>query len=194
MNIDTAIEKVKPQLTKERFAHSLRVAELSKKLANQFGENEYKAELAGVLHDYAKYRSKEEMARWILTTSLPKDLLQYHHELWHGPVGALLVEKELGIQDKVIQEAVHYHTTGRAYMSKLEMIIFLADYMEPGRKFPGVDKVREVAKKNLEQACFMALTNTIQYLLGKQATIYPDTFQAYNYFNRKIKEELVSGK
>lgn len=194
MDIDTAIEKVKPQLTKERFAHSLRVAELSKKLANQFGENEYKAELAGVLHDYAKYRSKEELARWILTTSLPKDLLQYHHELWHGPVGALLVEKELGIQDKVIQEAVHYHTTGRAYMSKLEMIIFLADYMEPGRKFPGVDKVREVAKKNLEQACFMALANTIQYLLGKQATIYPDTFYAYNYFNRKIKEELISGK
>ncbi|MBU5265857.1 bis(5'-nucleosyl)-tetraphosphatase (symmetrical) YqeK [Virgibacillus proomii] len=187
MDIDTAIEKVKPQLTKERFAHSLRVADLSKRLANQFGENEYKAELAGVLHDYAKYRSKEEMARWILTTSLPKDLLQYHHELWHGPVGALLLEKELGIQDKVIQEAVRYHTTGKAYMSKLEMIIFLADYIEPGRKFPGVDKVREVAKKNLEQACFMALAKTIQYLLGKQTTIYPDTFHAYNYFNRKIR-------
>ncbi|API90598.1 hypothetical protein J32TS6_01300 [Virgibacillus pantothenticus] len=185
MNIEFAMEKVKPQLTKERYAHSIRVAETAKKLAHRFGEDVSRAELAGVLHDYAKYRSKEELARWIKTSSvLPKDLLHYHHELWHGPVGALLIESELGLKDKEIHGAIRYHTTGKANMSKLEMIIFLADYIEPGRKFPGVDEVRKIAENDLHKACWMALANTIRFLIGKQATVYPDTLYAYNDLTR----------
>lgn len=184
MDIELAKEKVKPHLTKERYEHSLRVAETAKMLADRFGEDVRKLELAGVLHDYAKYRPQEELARWIKSSTLPKDLLAFHHELWHGPVGALLIEKELGIKDKVIQGAIRYHTTGAANMNKFEMIIFLADYIEPGRSFPGVNEVRKVAENNLQQACWMALSNTIHFLVGKGATVYPDTFYAYNYLTR----------
>ncbi|EQB35896.1 hypothetical protein M948_12715 [Virgibacillus sp. CM-4] len=186
MNIDLIKEKVEPHLTRERYEHTLRVAETAIQLAIRFDASKEKAQLAGILHDYAKYRSKEELASWIETSDLPNTLLDFHHELWHGPVGALMVERDFGVEDLEIRNAIHYHTTGRAKMSKLEMIIFLADYIEPGRKFPGVDEVRKTSKQDLEHACLMASQNTIRYLMSKQATIYPDTFHTYNDLTRRV--------
>ncbi|MBR3120205.1 MULTISPECIES: bis(5'-nucleosyl)-tetraphosphatase (symmetrical) YqeK [Oceanobacillus] len=186
MNITEATEKVKPHLTVKRFEHTQRVAETAVKLAHLYEASPKKAELAAILHDYAKYRSLDEMERWIRKSTLPKDLLDYHHELWHGPVGAILIEREFGIVDKEIQSAVQYHTTGKAGMSKLDKIIFLADYIEPGRSFPGIDKVRGIAEQNLTQACWMASKNTITYLMSKNVTVYPDSFHAYNDLTRQI--------
>ncbi|WP_339228191.1 bis(5'-nucleosyl)-tetraphosphatase (symmetrical) YqeK [Oceanobacillus sp. FSL K6-2867] len=186
MNKTEAIEKVKALLTVKRFEHTLRVAETAVKLADRYNASKTKAELAAILHDYAKYRSLDEMERWIRNSTLPKDLLDYHHELWHGPVGAILIEREYGITDKEIQSAVHYHTTGKAGMSKLDKIVFLADYIEPGRSFPRVDEVRRMAKQDLTRACWMASKNTITYLMSKNATVYPDSFHAYNDLTRQI--------
>ena len=95
---------------------------------------------------------------------IPKDLLDYHHELWHAPAGAYLVQQEVGITDAEILDAIRYHTTGRVGMTLLEKVIYLADYIEPGRKFPGVDEVRQLAKHNLNQAVCQALENTIYFL------------------------------
>jgi len=186
MEIKEAIESVKPHLTEQRFQHTLRVAETAVRLAEKYHADPNKAELAGILHDYAKYRNLDEMKRWIRESMLPKDLLDYHHELWHGPVGALLARRELGVSDEEVLDAVHYHTTGRAHMGKLEMIIFLADYIEPGRNFPGIEEVREAAQKSLLKATWLASRNTIQYLIGKQATVYPDSFHAYNDLTKRL--------
>ncbi|MFD1038548.1 bis(5'-nucleosyl)-tetraphosphatase (symmetrical) YqeK [Virgibacillus byunsanensis] len=186
MNKDEAILLVKPHLTKERFDHTLRVATTAEELAGKYNESKEKVELAAIFHDYAKYRPKEELRRRIIKSSLPKDLLHYHHELWHGPVGALLIEQEYGITDRLIQSAIRYHTTGKANMSKLDMIIFIADYMEPGRTFPGVDEVREIAQDDLIHACLMASRNTIQHLMNKNASVYPDTFYTYNDLINRI--------
>ncbi|MFA1820477.1 bis(5'-nucleosyl)-tetraphosphatase (symmetrical) YqeK [Virgibacillus oceani] len=187
MKKDKAIDTVKKQLTRERFEHTLRVAETGIHLAKLYDASEEKTELAAILHDYAKYREPEEMARWIKTTgTLPKDLLNYHHELWHGPVGAVLVERECGIKDKDILSAIHYHTTGKGKMSKLEMIIFLADYIEPKRNFPGVEEVREMAETDLLRACWMTARNTCMFLIQKEATVYPDTFHAYNDLTNRL--------
>src|SRR5699024_5245340 len=117
---DEAIAHVKPHLTKERFDHTLRVAQTAVKLAEVYNESTEKAELAAIFHDYAKYRPLAELRRWIGQSYLPKDLLDYHHELWHGPVGAMLIEREYGIKDTDVQNAIYYHTTGKANMSKLE--------------------------------------------------------------------------
>lgn len=188
MKKDDAISSVRPHLTKERFEHTLRVANTATELAEIYNVSAEKAELAAIFHDYAKYRPLDELRRWINESYLPKDLLDYHHELWHGPVGALLIEREYGIRDADVQQAVYSHTTGRAHMSKLEMIVFLADYIEPGRSFPGIEPVREMAYKNLVQACWMASKNTIQFLMQKSALIYPDTFNAYNDFTRMVSK------
>lgn len=187
MERDKAIAIVKRHLTKERFEHTLRVTDTAVKLAEWYDVSITKAELAAIFHDYAKYRPLDEMKRWIKQTKqLPKDLLCYHHELWHGPVASILIEREYGISDMEIKQAIYSHTTGRANMSKLEMVIFVADYIEPGRSFPGVEKVREAAKHDLITAAWMAASNTIQYLMSKHHTVYPDTFYAYNDLTKRM--------
>ncbi|QDP40672.1 bis(5'-nucleosyl)-tetraphosphatase (symmetrical) YqeK [Radiobacillus deserti] len=186
MKRNEALAIVEPQLRTARFEHTVRVTDTALELGRRFGGNLEKAELAAIFHDYAKYRNIREMKRWILSESLPKDLLQYHHELWHGPVGALLVEREVGLNDREILSAIRWHTTGKAHMSQLDKLIFLADYMEPGRSFPGVEEVREVAKNNLEKACLLASRNTIMHLMNKGQSIYPDTFHCYNHLVREL--------
>ncbi|MCP6368247.1 bis(5'-nucleosyl)-tetraphosphatase (symmetrical) YqeK, partial [Klebsiella pneumoniae] len=81
-------------------------------------------------------------------------------ELWHAPVGAFLVRNEVGITDKEVLDAIAYHTSGRPGMTLLEKIVYVADYIEPGRRFPGVDEVRELAKKDLNAALIQSLKNT----------------------------------
>ncbi|MBU5466460.1 bis(5'-nucleosyl)-tetraphosphatase (symmetrical) YqeK [Virgibacillus sp. MSJ-26] len=189
MNRNEAIKRIKPHLTKERYEHTLRVADTAIELAGVYGESEEKAQLAALFHDYAKYRPIEELKHWIIKSNLPKDLLDYHHELWHGPVGSILIEYEHGIQDSIIKNAIYYHTTGRAYMNKLDMILFVADYIEPGRDFPGLEEVRRIAKKDLIKTAWMVSRNTINYLMSRNNTVYPDSFYAYNYLTRKIKRK-----
>ncbi len=189
MELNKAIEIVKHQLDKKRFDHTLRVLDTAQELAKRFAAPLRKVELAAVFHDYAKQRSTEELRREIISSDLPKDLLDYHAELWHGPVGAIFVERECGITDKEILTAICCHTTGKPHMNQIEMIVYLADYIEPGRSFPGLDEVREAAKQDLLYACWMVSRNTVSYLLNKEVTIYPDSIHAYNDFTRKIKTE-----
>ncbi|SFA69844.1 putative HD superfamily hydrolase of NAD metabolism [Lentibacillus halodurans] len=186
MKADEAIDIVKPHLKQERFDHTLRVADTAVELAEKYDVQAEKAELAAILHDYAKYFPLDKMSQIIKESELPNDLLDYHHELWHGPAASVILQQEYGVTDSEIRSAIHYHTTGRANMSQMETILFVADYIEPGRSFPGVQEVRETAKTDLDRAAWMALRNTIQFLVGKQATVYPDTFYAYNDLTLRI--------
>lgn len=188
MKLDDLKKIVKSHLQLDRYEHTLRVVETARELALRFNGPLKEAELAAMLHDYAKQRPKEELRRWILKSSLPKDLLDYHHELWHAPVGSILIERELGITNISVQNAVRYHTTGRAKMSQLELIVFLADYIEPGRNFPAVKEVREKAKEDLVHASLLASRNSVMYLLKKNQAIYPDSFHVYNDLTERMRE------
>ena len=152
MKREEALKIVRKQLTDHRYQHTVGVMETAISLANKYGVDEKKAELAAIFHDYAKFRDKEEMRSIIIEQHMDKELLEYNSELWHAPVGAYLVEKEAGITDTEILDAIRYHTSGRPKMTRLEKVIYLADYIEPGRKFPGVDEVREIAEKDLNKA------------------------------------------
>lgn len=185
MERDAALKIVKEQLTEHRYQHTIGVMETAVALAKQYGADEKKAELAAIFHDYAKFRPKAEMKAIILAEGYPEDLLQYNAELWHAPVGAYLVHKEAGITDQEILDAIRYHTSGRPGMSLLEKIIYLADYIEPGRNFPGVDEVRALAKDSLEEALIKAVQNTILFLMKKNQPVYPDSFQTYNDLVKK---------
>lgn len=180
MDRDKALKLVKEQMPEKRYIHTLGVMETAINLAEKYQANVKKAEMAAIFHDYAKFRSKKEMEKIIIEQNMPKQLLDFHSELWHAPVGAYLVRLEAGIDDEDILQAIRYHTTGNKDMKLLDKIVFLADYIEPGRKFPGVDDVRETANENLNQAVIMALKNTIKFLLDKNQRIYPDTLETYN--------------
>jgi predicted HD superfamily hydrolase involved in NAD metabolism len=188
MERNEALKIVKEQLTEHRYQHTLGVVETAIQLAEKYGADVKKAEMAAIFHDYAKFRPKEEMKEIIKEQGFPQDLLEFNSELWHAPVGAYLVEKEAGITDPEIIDAIRFHTSGRINMTLLDKVVYLADYIEPGRHFPGVEEVREIAKQSLNKALIKAIQNTILFLMKKNQTIYPDTFHTYNDLVQKLED------
>lgn len=176
-----ALENVKNLLPERRYQHTLGVVQAALELADRFGADRDKAELAAILHDIAKYFPEEEMVETIRShAELDDELLNYHPSLWHAPVGALYVRDRLGVDDPEVLDAIRYHTTGRRGMTLLDKVVFLADYIEPGRDFPGVQEVRDIARTDLDAACAQALANTIRFLIEQYHDVYPDTLLAYN--------------
>ncbi|GIN75029.1 hypothetical protein CHCC14820_3640 [Bacillus paralicheniformis] len=180
MKREEALACVQEQLTEQRYIHTVGVMETAVKLAERFGADVKKAEIAAIFHDYAKFRPKEEMKQIILNGGGPLEVLDFHHELWHAPAGAALVKTEVGITDEDILSAIRFHTSGRPNMTLLEKVIYVADYIEPGRRFPGVEEVRTLAEEDLDLALIQALKNTITFLISKNQAVYPETVATYN--------------
>ncbi|WP_100402291.1 bis(5'-nucleosyl)-tetraphosphatase (symmetrical) YqeK [Bacillus sp. FJAT-42315] len=189
MNREQALKIVKEQITEHRYNHTLGVMHTAIELAEKYGADPQKAELAAIFHDYAKFRPKEEMAAIIEREGMDPRLLSAHSELWHAPVGAYLVQTEVGIDDPEVLDAIRYHTSGRVGMTLLDKVVYLADYIEPGRHFPKVEKVRKLAKEDLDEAVIKAVKNTIKFLMKRNKPIFPDTFDTYNDLTKKQKEE-----
>ncbi|MBN6186235.1 bis(5'-nucleosyl)-tetraphosphatase (symmetrical) YqeK [Aneurinibacillus sp. BA2021] len=181
MKREQLLEAVRQQITKHRYEHTVGVMETAISLAHQYGADPEKAETAAILHDYCKFWPEEEMRRIIENTPhIPKDLLDYDKELWHAHVGAEVVRRDLGIEDEEILDAIRYHTSGRENMTVLEKVVCLADYMEPGRHFPGVDEIRAAAEEDLDRALAKGLGGTITFLVNREKSIYPLTVLARN--------------
>lgn len=179
-NREKLMEATRRQMPSSRWEHTLRVMETAEELARRTGADPEKAEIAAILHDYSKFWPEEKLKEWILRHRLPRELLQYSKVLWHAPVGAEAVREELGIDDEEVLDAIRFHTTGRPGMSLLEKVIFLADYIEPGRSFSGVEEVRRLARENLDRAILKALDNTILYLIERGFKVYPQTLLTRN--------------
>ncbi|MGD9676754.1 MAG: bis(5'-nucleosyl)-tetraphosphatase (symmetrical) YqeK [Vulcanibacillus sp.] len=181
IGIDFYKDELKKQVSNSRYLHSLGVANCAKILAVRFGADPEKTEIAGILHDYCKDLDKEELIRIIEETDeLPNDLLEYNDEIWHGPVASVIIKEKFNITDEEIINSIRHHTSGRRNMSLIEKIVCLADYIEPNRKFEGVDKIRILAEKDLEKALLATLDGTIRFLLEKKMKIYYLTFEARN--------------
>ncbi|WP_168120609.1 bis(5'-nucleosyl)-tetraphosphatase (symmetrical) YqeK [Paenibacillus sp. HB172176] len=172
------IDRVSKEMPERRWRHTEGVMATAIKLAERYGEDPERAELAAILHDVAKYWGIEKQKSIIVDNGLRGDVLLYDKELWHAPVGAWVAEHEYGVEDKGVLDAICYHTSGRSGMTKLEKIVWLADYIEPGRDFPGVDAIRTLAESSLEEALLAALNATISFLAAKEKKIYPLTIEA----------------
>lgn len=188
MDKNEALKIVRPHLNQTRYDHTKRVLKTALTLADIFDINRKETMLAAIFHDYAKYRPLDEMIEVIKTNHLSLDLLSFHHELWHGPVASILVEKELGIENPAIKDAIYWHTTGHASMTDLEKVIYLADYIEPARKFTGIEMIRKTAVEDLGEACFMAVRNSMRFLIERERLIYPETLNMYNDLKRQLEE------
>lgn len=172
---------LKTRLQGKRYEHSVQVMETAVNLARLHGIDKDAAEVAGLLHDYAKNMSPEELRRAALEMDLTLDpLVCRHMMLAHGPVGAALVERDLNVTDPDILNAIRYHTIARAGMSPLEKIIYLADFIEPGRKFKGAEELRKTAQDNLDKAVLMALEASLTHLAGTDRLMHPNTLYARN--------------
>ncbi|SDW99221.1 putative HD superfamily hydrolase of NAD metabolism [Marininema mesophilum] len=191
------VQAVEEQLTRSRFEHTKRVIATALTLAKRFGADQEQAELAALLHDYCKCWPEERLREVIVTgDDFTQDLLQYNKELWHAPVGAHIVKQDLGVVDKEVLDAICYHTSGRPHMTLLDKVIFVADYMEPARRFPGVEEVRLLAETDLDRALLKSLDNTLLFLIQRGMTVYPLTLSARNFMvdqvhQSKPKEESL---
>lgn len=169
------------RLSPRRFQHSLAVSHTAAKLAKHYGADAEKAQLAGLLHDYARELPTNSLLKKcenfgiVMHTADRKDPV-----ILHAPLGAELVARELAIDDKEIYQAIALHTTGGANMSLLDKIIYLADCIEPHRHYPGVDKLREAAEVDLDFALFAAFDHSLLYLIDQKSWIHPNTIAARN--------------
>ncbi|RKN79053.1 bis(5'-nucleosyl)-tetraphosphatase (symmetrical) YqeK [Paenibacillus ginsengarvi] len=180
MNRDFLMEETKSQMPTRRWEHTLGVMSSAVKLAKRFGADPDRAELAALLHDYCKYWPIAEQRSEYELAGLEPDLLRYDPQLIHGPLAAEIVNRRYGIKDAEVLDAIRYHTSGREAMTLLDKIVCLADYIEPGRDFPSVDAIREMAEHSLERALVAGFDSTIQFLLNKGKKVYPLTLAARN--------------
>lgn len=180
MNKEQIMESVSMQMTERRWIHTQGVMSTARELAIKYGADPDRAELAALIHDVAKCWSVEDQAQYIREHKLDQQVLKYNKELWHAEVGAYYAKEKYGVDDAEVCDAIRYHTSGRANMSLLDKIIWLADYIEPNRNFPGVDQARALANESLEQAILFGLDATINFLIEKHAVIYPVTLEARN--------------
>ena len=179
---EALMQAVQMRMSEKRFKHVLGVEETAVALAERFDASPEKASIAALTHDYAKERSDEEFQLAIERGdySNKSELLKYGNAIWHGVVGADFVARELEITDEEILTAIRLHTTGAAEMNLLDKIIYVADYIEPGRNFPGVEDARVIAFSDLDQAVAFETKHTLAYLIESETPVYPKTIETYN--------------
>lgn len=177
---ETIVRRVKEELSTSRYEHVLRVEETAVELAGKYDENIEKASVAALLHDFAKEKSSRFMKDTIINQNLDLDMLDYGNSIWHGPVGSYLAKKEFHIKDKDILNAIFYHTFGRPQMSKLEKIIFVADYIEPKRDFKEAKKARKKAEESLDKAMAYIVKKTLIHLVKNDKKVFLKAVDTYN--------------
>ncbi len=179
-------------LSGKRFQHTLGVAYTAAAMAMKYEVDVKKALIAGLLHDCAKCMSDEKLLKLSEKENIEvTDVERRNPYLLHAKVGAMLASKEYDIDDEEILDAITYHTTGRPGMTDLDKIVFVADYIEPGRdKAPNLAKVRKLAFEDLDGAVKRILKDTLKYLEGEKGSdseIDPMTAKTYEYYQKKEK-------
>ena len=175
-------EYVETSMSKKRFEHVLGVVETAKMLAERHDANVDDAKLAALVHDVAKEQSLKQTAA-LLRLVGEENYLKYSDKVWHAPMGAVVAEKVLIIENKDILNAIKYHTTGRPEMSKLEKIIFVADYTEPNRTFENCIAARAFWN-DLDRAVYEILKQKLDKVTGLGLGLHPDTVEAYDYYKK----------
>ena len=188
MGREALLAKMETVMPEKRLRHCLGVEKAARELAERFGLDVEKAGLAGLLHDYAKKVSDEEFLALIDKYQLDSDLKNWGNNVWHGMVGIYKIQEDLGIEDAEILRAIEIHTVGSSTMSELDKVVYVADYIEHNRDFPGVDKARELAQQSLNQAVAYETARTVEHLARKGMPIYPQTLETYNAFVGYLKE------
>ncbi len=175
-------ERLQEMISEERYLHSLGVADTAVRLARRWGADIEKARIAGLVHDCGKSPSRNILLKRVLEFGIVMDEIEEAEpQLLHGHVSAELALREFGIDDQEVLASIRYHTTGRVSMSLLEKIIYLADYIEPGRDFPGVDELRELAGQDLDMAVLRAMDLTLIHVIQRGLLIHPRTVAARNW-------------
>ncbi len=182
------LEKVAADMSEKRFKHVLGVEQAALELAEQYGCDKTKASLAALLHDYAKERDDAVFLEKIEQEELDADLKNWGNNIWHGVVGAYLIAEDFGLKDLEIFQAIQRHTIGADEMTLLDKVLYVADYIEAGRDFPGADEARAIARQDLDKGVAFETARTVAHLAKKGIPIYPQTIGTYNAYVKYLKK------
>lgn len=177
---DKTVKFLKTVLPEKRLYHTANVAVAALSKVKELSLDYKKVYLAAMLHDCAKYMSPENFPDFILPNGVPKPVE-------HQFLGAYIAEKILGIKDEEVLDAIRYHTSGKPNMSMLGKLIFVADMVEEGRTYEGVEELREVFEKGLEAGFSQCLKEEVLHLRKKGGEIYEQTEKAYEYYVKEGK-------
>lgn len=180
-------DKLKKELKNGRYIHTIGVANTAFLLAGKWNYPDYNAMLAGLLHDCAKCLTDEKRISICKKNNIEiRPIEAKYPHLLHGKVGAFLAKEKYGVDDEQILHAIAVHTTGVPNMNLLDKIIFVADYIEPGRnKQPRLDLLRKVAFEDLDECVYMILEDTITYLDESPDMVDETTIETYNFYKNK---------
>ena len=180
-------EKAYAYLKPERIAHVAGCESEAVKLAMRWGEDPETAAEAGILHDITKKRNFEEQLILCGKYGIINDNLELNSpKLLHAKTGAALARDLFGVSDRDY-EAIRWHTTGKPDMTLLEKIIYLADYIEPTRDFPGVEKLRELCYEDIDEAMALGLSMSLEDIRSHGEEPYKDTVEACEWYSRGIR-------
>jgi len=180
--MENIIKSLAAKLTSKRLRHSLGVSETARVLAERFGAQPEKARLAGLIHDCARELSNNNLLQMAKSFGIViSDVEMANPSLLHAPVGAHLAKAEFGIMDEQVLQAVKLHTTGGPAMTILDKVVFLADYIEPNRSFPGVDQIRNLAQTDLDQAVLAAYDQTLRFVIAQGGLIHTASVEGRNF-------------
>ena len=183
MTVDEMRRELQRRLNRNRFAHSIGVANTAVKLAKRFGLDADKAYIAGLLHDCAREFENDELPAQARLRGIEiNDVERAMPLLLHAYVSAHMIREIYGVNDSEIAQAIYRHTVGAPDMTPLDKIIYFADMIEPNRNYPGVEDLRALAETaDLDEIILTAFSETIAFVLQKKSLIHPSTVAARNF-------------
>lgn len=184
-------QQISTVMNAKRYRHTLGVMYTAAALAMRFAGEEredfiHRTMIAGLLHDNAKCTLDEELLDFCVEHGIEVTPCERANAfLLHGKVGAYLAREEYGIDDTDILNAITWHTTGRPGMSLMEKIVFVADYIEPGRyKQKNLSKIRELAFTDLDVAVYQIASDTVDYITENNKSLDDMTVKTRDYYKR----------
>ncbi len=181
-------EQAYAMLDERRIAHVAGCESEAIELARRWGEDPELAAEAGILHDITKRLSYEEQLNLLKKYDILTDTAELAiPKLLHARTGAAVAGDRFGASDEVCS-AIRWHTTGRPDMTVLEKILYLADYIEPTRDFPGVEALRSLAYEDLDRAMLLGLQMSVEEIRRGGTEPYHDTLDAYIWFKNRFGE------
>lgn len=168
-------------LPRKRFEHSLGVLSTALELAPRYGINPEQTAIAALLHDCGREIPTRDNVQRALELGIAVDAVERRQPiLLHAKLGVYYAREKYGVQDNAILEAIRLHTTGDAGMSKLAKLVYLADLVEPHRDYEGVEGLRQVVRRDLDEAMLAAYGHTMAYLIQQGLLIHPNCVAGYN--------------
>ncbi len=182
-------EKSYAMLKPSRIAHVKGCEEEAVRLARRWGADEEDAAEAAILHDCTKKARRDAQLALCETYGVVPDALEKDSEkLMHAKTGAAVAQQEFGCSPAVV-EAIRWHTTGKAGMTLLEKIIYMADYIEPNRDFEGVDTLRALAYEDLDRAMLLGLEMSLEDIAEQGNPVHENTLAARAWFQKIVEEK-----